>query len=83
MGFRRRSLYPTAIVPPYIMIEGLLCRAMAMTHPGMFLSQPGRAMQASWCCAHVTVSMLSAMISLDWREKRIPWTLVSGASLPD
>lgn len=52
-----------------------MCRAMAMTHPGMFLSQPGRAMQASWCCAHVTVSMLSAMISLVWRENRIPRTM--------
>ena len=34
------------------------------------------AMHASWCWAQVTVSMLSAMISRDWSENRIPDTRV-------
>lgn len=34
-----------------------------MTTPGMFLSQPGMEMLASWCWAQVTISMESAMIS--------------------
>mmetsp|Transcript_11041 Transcript_11041/g.20034 ORF Transcript_11041/g.20034 Transcript_11041/m.20034 type:complete len:390 (+) Transcript_11041:309-1478(+) len=59
---------PEAMVPPYIINEGLLTRIMAMTHPGMFLSQPGMVTKASYHCAPITVSMLSAMISRDGKE---------------
>jgi hypothetical protein len=45
-------------------MEGRLMRAIAIKHPGMFLSQPGSEMLASYHCALITVSMLSAMISL-------------------
>ena len=45
---------------------------MAMTQPGMFLSQPGRVMAASYYWAAMTVSMESAMRSRDWREKLMP-----------
>jgi hypothetical protein len=63
IGFLSVSEYPGIIEPPYTMSDGRLCRAKAMMTPGMFLSHPGMAMQASWCWAHVTVSMLSAMTS--------------------
>ena len=39
-----------------------------MTAPGMFLSQPGIEMLASYHWALMTVSMESAMRSLDWSE---------------
>ena len=45
---------------------------MAMTVPGMFLSQPGSEMLASYHCADITVSMLSAIRSRDCRLKLIP-----------
>ena len=32
---------PARIVPPYTITDGRLTRAIAITHPGMFLSQPG------------------------------------------
>jgi hypothetical protein len=51
-----------------IMINGRLCLAAAIITPGMFLSHPGIEMLASWCCAMVTVSILSAIRSRDWRE---------------
>src|ERR1700733_5167997 len=54
------------------MRDGLLCREMAIMQPGMFLSHPAMVMQASWNCAQVTVSMLSATISRVCREKRMP-----------
>ena len=38
----------------------------------MFLSQPGMAMLASYHCPPMTVSMESAMMSRDWREKDMP-----------
>ena len=41
---------------------------MAMTEPGMFLSQPGMATRASYHWAAVMVSKQSAMRSRDWRE---------------
>mmetsp|Transcript_33778 Transcript_33778/g.58381 ORF Transcript_33778/g.58381 Transcript_33778/m.58381 type:complete len:239 (+) Transcript_33778:1118-1834(+) len=66
------SLQPARIVPPYTMMAGRFRRAIAMRQPGMFLSQPGSAMQASYHCAPITVSMESAIRSRDWREKLIP-----------
>jgi len=42
------------------------------SHPGIFLSQPGIEILASWAWAQVVVSTLSAMISLLWRENRMP-----------
>ncbi len=41
---------------------------MAMTTPGMFLSQPGRVTRASYHWAPITVSIESAMRSRDWSE---------------
>ena len=45
---------------------------MAMRQPGMFLSQPGMAMRASYHWAPMTVSIESAMRSRDWSEKLMP-----------
>ena len=45
---------------------------MAMTQPGMFLSQPGREMLASYHWAPMTVSIESAMRSRDCSEKLMP-----------
>lgn len=53
-------------------MEGRLTLPIAMRHPGMFLSQPGMAMLASYHCPPMTVSIESAMMSRDWREKDIP-----------
>jgi hypothetical protein len=41
---------------------------MAITHPGMFLSQPGMEIFASYQWAAITVSIESAMISRDCSE---------------
>ena len=38
---------PARIVPPYTITAGRLTRAIAITQPGMFLSQPGMEMLAS------------------------------------
>ena len=58
-------LQPGLMEPPYTMMEGLLNLAMAMTTPGMFLSHPGSEMLPSYHWPHITVSMLSAMMSLE------------------
>ena len=50
------------------MSAGRFSRPMAMMQPGMFLSQPGRAMRASYHWAAMTVSIESAMMSRDWSE---------------
>ena len=50
------------------MMEGRFSRAIAITQPGMFLSQPGKEMLASYHWADITVSIESAMISRDWSE---------------
>jgi hypothetical protein len=42
------ALCPGLMVPPYTMMEGRLSRAIAMTLPGMFLSQPGSDTLASY-----------------------------------
>ena len=42
-------------------------RAMAMTQPGMFLSQPPTASRPSWFMPAATTSRLSAMTSRDTR----------------
>ena len=49
------------------MIDGRFSRPIAMTTPGMFLSQPGMATMPSYHWADMTVSMESAMMSRDWR----------------
>src|SRR5215813_4241389 len=54
------------------MIDGRFNRAIAITQPGMFLSQPGSAIRASYHCAPMTVSIESAIRSRDWSEKLIP-----------
>src|SRR5688572_12571898 len=54
------------------MIEGRLSRPMAMTVPGMFLSQPGIATRPSYHCAPMIVSIESAIRSRDWSEKLMP-----------
>src|SRR2546421_1842840 len=54
------------------MIDGRLTRPMAMSTPGMFLSQPGSEMFASYHWPCMTVSIESAMISLDCKLYRIP-----------
>ena len=40
--------FPARMVPPYTMIAGWLRRPMAMTTPGLFLSQPGSATRSSY-----------------------------------
>jgi hypothetical protein len=50
------------------MSEGRFTRPMAIRQPGMFLSQPGIEMLASYHCAPITVSIESAMRSRDWSE---------------
>ena len=60
-------LHPGLMVPPYTMMDGLLNLAMARMTPGMFLSHPGREMLASYHWPHITVSMLSAMMSREGR----------------
>ncbi len=54
------------------MIDGRFTRPIAITQPGMFLSQPGIEMFASYHCAHITVSIESAIRSRDWSEYFIP-----------
>jgi len=54
------------------MMLGRLSRPIAMMQPGMFLSQPGRAMQASYHWAPMTVSIESAIRSRDCNEKLMP-----------
>jgi len=53
------------MVPPYTMMDGRFSLPMAIRVPGMFLSQPGMDTLASYHCALMTVSMESAMMSLD------------------
>lgn len=48
---------PGLMVPPYTMREGRFRRPMAMSVPGMFLSQPGRLMLASYHCALITCAL--------------------------
>ena len=50
------------------MNAGRLSRPMAIRQPGMFLSQPGRAMLASYHWAAMTVSIESAIRSRDCSE---------------
>ena len=49
-----------------------MTRPMAMRQPGMFLSQPGMAMFASYHCPPITVSIESAITSLDCSENDMP-----------
>ena len=43
-----------------------------MTQPGIFLSHPGRAINPSYHCAPIVVSILSAIKSRLWSENLIP-----------
>jgi hypothetical protein len=55
----------------------MFSRAIAITHPGMFLSHPPNASSPSWFIAPHTVSMLSAITSRDTSEYRIPlWPML-------
>ena len=62
------SACPARIVPPYTISDGRFSRAIAMTDPGMFLSQPGTVTSASYHCAPITVSIESAIRSRDGSE---------------
>jgi hypothetical protein len=50
------------------MSDGRFTRPMAIRQPGMFLSQPGSEMLASYHWAHITVSIESAIRSRDCSE---------------
>ena len=50
------------------MIDGRFNRNIPITDPGMFLSQPGTVMTASYHCAPTTVSIESAIRSRDGSE---------------
>ena len=63
-----RRFAPGLIVPPYTNTDGLFSRAIAMTQPGMFLSQPPIEIRPSNPCAATTASIESAMISLETSE---------------
>ena len=63
---------PGLIVPPYTTRPGRFSRPKARREPGIFLSQPGTATNPSYHWAFITVSMESAMISLDCKEYFIP-----------
>src|ERR1700761_4670613 len=54
------------------MSDGRFRRPIAIRQPGMFLSQPGIEMLASYHWADITVSMLSAIMSRDCSEYDIP-----------
>ena len=57
-----RALWPGLMVPPYTMMEGRFTRAIAMTVPGMFLSQPGSEMLASYLQGKVHMSLVGALL---------------------
>ena len=63
---------PGLIVPPYTMRPGRFRRPIAMMQPGMFLSQPGSEMLASYHWPPITVSMESAIRSRDCRDMDMP-----------
>src|SRR5271170_2586493 len=54
------------------MMLGLFTLAIAIMTPGMFLSHPGKLMFASYHCPCMTVSIESAIRSLDCRLYLIP-----------
>ncbi|MGC4111347.1 MAG: hypothetical protein QM747_13175 [Nocardioides sp.] len=63
-----RRFEPGRMVPPYTNTAGRFSRAMAMAQPGMFLSQPPMATKPSKPSAPTTVSMESAITSLETSE---------------
>ena len=63
------------------MILGRLRRDIAITQPGIFLSQPGRVIKPSYHCAPIIVSIESAITSRDCNEKRIPLVPIEIPSL--
>ena len=54
-------------------MEGLLSLAIPITQPGMFLSHPPIAIRPSYPKQPTTVSIESAITSLDTSEYFIPW----------
>ena len=58
-------MVPGNIDPPYIKIDGLSSLAIAIRHPGIFLSQPPIVITPSNPSAAETVSIESAITSLD------------------
>ncbi|GAK51090.1 hypothetical protein U14_02332 [Candidatus Moduliflexus flocculans] len=63
------------------MMLGRFSRAIAITLPGMFLSQPGSEILASYHCARITVSIESAIISRDGSDDFIPSVPIEMPSL--
>ncbi len=65
-------MQPGKIVPPYTNTAGRFRRAIAMSDPGMFLSQPPIATKPSIPSHPTTVSIESAMTSRETSEYFIP-----------
>ncbi len=63
---------PANMGPPLMRMEGMFKRSMAMSMPGTLLSQLGMKTKASKGCAQAIISMESAMISREGKEKCIP-----------
>ena len=63
---------PGRIVPPYTKTAGRFILAIAIMQPGMFLSQPPIATYPSIHSQPTTVSIESAITSLDTKEYFIP-----------
>src|SRR6202011_104174 len=68
----RSPMQPGRIVPPYTNTDGRFNRAKAIRQPGMFLSQPPMATSPSNPSHPATVSIESAITSLETREYFIP-----------
>ena len=66
-------LEPGFMLPPYTKIEGLFNLAIAITQAGIFLSHPPIVTNPSKPCPPTTVSIESAITSLETREYRIPF----------
>ena len=73
--------HPGLIVPPYTISDGRFTLAIAIITPGMFLSQPGIEILASYHWPPITVSTESAIRSRDCNEKRMPFVPIEIASL--
>ena len=58
--------------PPYIKIEGLFNLAIPIKQPGIFLSHPPIVIKPSYPKQPTTVSIESAITSLETREYFIP-----------
>ena len=65
-------LEPGFMLPPYTKIDGLFNLAMAITQAGIFLSHPPMVTKPSKPCPPTTVSIESAITSLETSEYLIP-----------